>query len=120
MNWILDKNKPICPQICQQLCAGIAAGEFLPNQRILSVREVAVTAGVNPNTVQRAFEQLERQGILYSERGAGWFVSENIGAAWDMRRKLVHRKTEDFFREMNSLGVSPEEVKAIVEGWKYV
>ena len=118
MNWTLDKSKPICPQLCQQLCAGIAAGELLPNQRLLSVREVAVTAGVNPNTVQRAFEQLEQQGILYSSRGAGWFVSENIAAARDMRRELVRRKTEDFFREMNSLGVSPEEVKTIVEGWE--
>lgn len=119
MNWTLDKNKPICPQICQQLCASIAAGELLPNQRLLSVRDVAVTAGVNPNTVQRAFEQLEQQGILYSARGAGWFVSEDITAARDMRRELVRRKTESFFQEMNSLGVSAEEVKTIVEGWNY-
>lgn len=118
MNWTLDKNKPICPQLCQQLCASIAAGEFLPNQRLLSVREVAVTAGVNPNTVQRAFAQLEQQGILYSARGAGWFVSENTAAARDMRQELVRRKTENFFQEMNSLGVSGEEVKTIVEGWE--
>ena len=119
MNWTMDKNKPICPQLCQRLCASIAGGEFLPNQRLLSVREVAVAAGVNPNTVQRAFEQLEQQGVLYSERGAGWFVSDNVAAARDMRREWVRKKTEDFFQEMDSLGVSAEEVKTIVEEWNY-
>ncbi len=119
MNWTLDKSKPICPQICQQLCASISAGEYLPNQRLMSVREVALTAGVNPNTVQRAFAQLEQEGILYSERGAGWFVSENTAAARDMRRELVRRKTESFFREMDNLGVSAAEVKRIVEEWEY-
>lgn len=120
MNWTLDKSKPICPQLCQQLCASIAAGEFAPRQRLMSVREVALTAGVNPNTVQRAFEQLEQQGVLYSERGAGWFVSGDTAAAGDMHRELVRRKTEEFFREMDSLGVSAAEVKRIVEEWEYV
>ena len=49
MTWTLDKNRPLCPQICEQVCVRIATGEFLPNSRILSVREMAIAAGVNPN-----------------------------------------------------------------------
>ena len=84
MEWIIDKGRPICPQICEQLCLRIANGMFAPHEKILSVREIAVAAGVNPNTVQRSLEELERRGILYSVRGSGWFVADDIGGGvWD-------------------------------------
>lgn len=117
MNWKLDKNRPICPQLCEQLCARIVSGEFQPGQRLMSVRDVALAAGVNPNTVQRAFEQLEAQGILYSVRGAGWFVAEDTAAAKTMRNTLVQSKLSAFFEDMASLGLSNEEVKTIVKEW---
>ena len=118
MNWKTDKTKAICPQICQQLCASIAAGEFAPHQRIMSVREAALAAGVNPNTVQRAFEQLEQQGILYSERGAGWFVSPDTTVAKQMRQALMEEKVDAFFREMAALGMSVPEIKDYVKEWQ--
>lgn len=118
MNWNLDKNRPICPQICEQLCARIAAGELSPQQRLMSVREVALSAGVNPNTVQRAFEQLEQQGVLYSVRGAGWYVSADTTPANALRTDLVQQTLEEFFREMTALGVTPEETKNYVKEWQ--
>lgn len=118
MIWKLDKSRAICPQLCEQLCARIAAGEFLPGQRIWSVREAALEAGVNPNTVQRAFEQLEQQGVLCSERGAGWFVSADTQAARTLQQRLVREKVGGFFDEMTGLGLTPEEIKKIVEEWK--
>ena len=119
MDWIIDKGRPICPQICEQLCAQIMAKEFLPNQRLMSVREVALEAGVNPNTVQRAFEQLESQGVLRSERGSGWFVSENIDCAQALYREMVRQKCQQFFFELQDLGMTPEEVKNLVKEWEY-
>lgn len=118
MQWNLDKHRPICPQICQQLCARIAAGEFAPGQRLMSVRDVAVAAGVNPNTVQRAFEQLEQQGVLRSERGAGWFVGDNATAAEDLRQAMAREKVAAFFEEMADLGLTAREVKIFVEEWE--
>ena len=118
MNWTLDKSRPICPQICEQLCAHIASGEFAPQQRLMSVREVALAAGVNPNTVQRAFEQLEKQGVLYSVRGAGWYVSADPAAAQTMQQDLVQDTVKEFFDKMHALGVSPEETKSIVKEWQ--
>ncbi len=117
MIWILDKNRPICPQLCEQLCAHIAAGEFTPGQKIMSVREVALEAGVNPNTVQRAFTQLEQQGVLYSVRGAGWFISQNTETVQSMQHDLVHETVQEFFEKMHTLGIEPEEVKSIVKEW---
>jgi len=113
----LDKKKPICPQLCQQLCAGIAAGELPPNTRLMSVRDVAVVAGVNPNTVQRAFEQLEQQGVLYSQRGTGWFVAPDTAPAEALHRALIQEKLNDFFADMAGLGLSTEKTKEFVKEW---
>lgn len=115
MTWNLDKSRPICPQICEQLCAAIAVGEIEPGQRLMSVREAALSAGVNPNTVQRAFEQLEQQGVLYSVRGAGWYVAENSHAARDMQSTLANAAIQEFFAKMAALGYTPEETKSKVK-----
>lgn len=118
MHWTLDKNRPICPQLCQQLCVRIVAGVYTPGQRIPSVRELALEAGVNPNTVQKTFEELERQKVLYSVRGAGWYVSEDIAPARQLRTSLVDQTMEEFFRQMTALGFSLEETKKMVKEWQ--
>lgn len=111
MKWELDKNRPICPQICEQLCARIAVGEFKPNDRLLSVRAVAVEAGVNPGTVQKAFEQLEAEGLIYSMVGSGWYVGESIDAAKETVGKMVKQKTGSYFESMRRLGMTNDETK---------
>lgn len=118
MTWNLDKSKALCPQICQQLCARIAAGEIQPGQRLMSVREVAVAAGVNPNTVQHAFEQLEQQGVVYSVRSAGWYANPDISKAQSLRETLIKEKTAAFFAELSAMGVAPADTKKIVEEWE--
>lgn len=115
--WNLDKSRPICPQICEQISVLIASGEIAPSQKLMSVREVALTAGVNPNTVQKAFEQLERQGLIYSVRSSGWFVSDNTEMAGEEVRKLIEGKTRTYFDEMRKLGCSTEEIKKTVKEW---
>lgn len=117
MTWNLDKSRPICPQICEQLCAQIAVGVLAPGKKLMSVREVALSAGVNPNTVQRAFEQLEQQGVLYSVRGAGWYVAEDPHAARDMQQTMADAAIEEFFGKMAALGYDPEEAKVMVKEW---
>lgn len=115
--WNLDKSRPICPQICEQISVLIASGEIGPNQKLMSVREVALNAGVNPNTVQKAFEQLERQGLIYSVRGSGWFVSDNTATAGDAVQSLITEKTRAYFEEMRKLGCSTEKIKQLVKEW---
>ena len=113
----LDKGRPICPQIYEQICVGIAGGEFSPNQRLLSVRELAVELGVNPNTVKRAFDLLEADGILYSVRSSGWFVSEDTRKAKEVLDRIIGGITEDYFNKMSALGIDTEGAKAYAKEW---
>lgn len=117
MDWIIDKGRPICPQICEQLCLRIAKGMFRPHEKILSVREIAVVAGVNPNTVQRSLEELERRGILYSVRGSGWFVAEDVTLAKEVFSDILSKKTADYFAAMQILGMDTEAVKEYIKEW---
>ncbi len=113
----LDKGRPICPQIYEQICVGIASGDFSPNERLLSVRELAVLLGVNPNTVQRAFDLLEKDGILYSVLGSGWFVCEDTQKAREVLNRIIDGITADYFSKMSALGVDAEGAKKYAEEW---
>ncbi len=113
----LDKNRPLCPQICEQLCVSIAKGELEVNERLLSVREIAVKLGVNPNTVQKAFEQLEERGLIYSQRGSGWYVADSKLIAQETVNELIKKKTAQFFEDMNTLGVDGDSIKTLIEEW---
>ena len=118
MEWVLDKKRPICPQISEQICVRIARGQYAPGEKLLSVREVAVAAGVNPNTVQHSFELLEQQGILYSVRGSGWYVGEDISFAQQTLQSLIREKTQNYFAAMAALGMDEEATINYVKEWK--
>ena len=111
MKWNIEKTKPICPQIYELICAEIASGEKAPGEQLYSVRELALKIGVNPNTVQRAFELLERDGLIYSVVGTGRFVGENCEMAKEIVQRLAEQKTEIYLGEMQKLGFSPENIK---------
>ena len=110
MNWTLDKSRPICPQLCEIICVAIEKGEFSVGEKLLSVREIALLAGVNPNTVQKSFEELERRGVIHSVRCSGWYVNENVDAATDEVRSLQRKKTEEYLAAMKQLGCNLDEI----------
>lgn len=109
MKWNIDKSHPICPQICEQLCVAISNGEFKENEKIFSVRELAVKLGVNPNTVQKSFDILETQNVIYSVHGSGWYVSEKIDVAIEVVSELRKKRTKEYFNEMKILGYDLKE-----------
>ena len=104
MNWTLDRSRPICPQIYEIICVGIASGELAAGEKLLSVREVALLAGVNPNTVQKSFDELERRGVIHSVPCSGWYVNENTDAAAAEVNALRIKKTEEYLTAMALLG----------------
>ena len=118
MDWMLDKKRPICPQICERLCILIATGTVGAGEKLMSVREVAVSAGVTPNTVQKSFEQLEQKGIIYSRRGSGWYVSEDIHVAKEIMSELVHNKTDAYLSDMHSLGLSNGDIINVIKEYQ--
>ncbi|MBE6718147.1 MAG: GntR family transcriptional regulator [Ruminococcaceae bacterium] len=117
MAWVLDKNRPICPQICEQICVKIASGQYNQNERIPSVREIALEAGVNPNTVQKALTILTEQGLLYSMRGSGMYVSDRTDKAEKKINEMKREKTLEYIEEMKSLGLEVEEIKQYIKEW---
>lgn len=117
MNWKLDKSRPICPQIEETLCVMIATGELKSGEKLFSVREVALMASVNPNTVQKAFESLESKQLLTSVRGSGWYVGENAERAAEMVDELKRLKTRDYVEGMMNLGVNKDEIIDYIKEW---
>lgn len=117
MEWKLDRKRPIAPQLCELLCVRIADGGFPPGCRLPSVRDIALAAGVNPNTVQKALEQLAEQGILRAERGSGWYVCEGAGAS-EVAARVIADRTAEYFAAMQAMGLSADEIKKYVEEWK--
>ena len=110
MSWKLDKNKPICPQISERICVSVALGKYAPDERIPSVRDIALEAGVNPNTVQKALETLEQSNIIYSVRGSGWFVCEDTANAKTMLKSSIENKTKQFISDLEGLGMTKQEI----------
>lgn len=115
MRWKFDGNAPIYTQLVDQMKLGIVSGEWIPGQRIPAVRELAVDAGVNPNTMQRALQELERQGLMFSQRTSGRFVTEDREMIEDAKRTLANRHISAFIRQMQALGYTRQEIVALLE-----
>ena len=88
--------------------------KYIEGERLPSVREMAIEAGVNPNTVQRAYETLETKGVLYSVRGSGWYITEKESGSRQIMERLQREKTQEYFAAMKALGMTDEEIKNIL------
>lgn len=110
---IQTDNRPIYVRLADQICDHILLDEYKKLERIPSVREYAVAQQVNPATAARAFEILERQGVIFNKRGLGFFVAED---ASDIIRKmrldtLLGEESELFFSRLAVLEVTPDQLK---------
>lgn len=114
MAWTFLPNQPIYTQLIQRLHQAIAAGEYPPGSRLPTVRELAADAGINPNTVQRAYQELERDGLIFSHRTAGRFVTEDASVVEAARSKLAAQQVTQFLSAMQALGFSQEEAAALL------
>ena len=110
MDYKLDDNMPIYIQIMQKVRDAIASGEWAPGQKIPSVRELAALFEVNPNTMQRAMLELEREGLLVSERTAGRFVTEDRKLIKGLKKDVAIAAADAFRCSMLELGYTPEEM----------
>lgn len=106
----LEGNLPVYVQIMDRIREAIASGELAAGQRISSVRELAEEFGVNPNTMQRALTELEREGILVSERTQGRYVTSDRTAVLSLRKKIAEKAADSFIKDMGALGFTKEEM----------
>ena len=114
MKWQFSNDAPIYAQLIEQIKVGIVSGAFPPGERLPSVRDLATEAGVNPNTMQRALAELERDGLVYSQRTTGRFVAEDETMIETAKRSLAERHVKTFLAAMLRLGFQREEIMTLL------
>ena len=115
MDWTFHNDQPIYTQLVDQIKFAIVSGALPPGGRMAAVRELALEAGVNPNTMQRALQQLEREGLVYAQRSSGRFVTENLDVIEAAKSALAAAQIGRFRAAMRSLGYSMEESIRLLE-----
>ena len=106
MNWQFSNDAPIYAQLIGQIRAGIVSGAFSPGERL--------EAGVNPNTMQRALTELERDGLVYSQRTSGRYVTEDQTAITEARHALAADRVRSFLTDMERLGFEKEDLLSLL------
>lgn len=114
MAWKLDSDRPIYTQILEVIQYQIVAGRYQPGERLPSVRDLAAEAGVNPNTMQRAFAELERNGLVMAQRTSGRVVTDNMEMIGEVRNKLAKEQIHEFIDKMKKLGFDKKEILALL------
>ena len=115
MSWTFHADQPIYLQLRRYLTEAIVTGVYAPGQRLPSVRELAMEAGVNPNTMQRALTELEHDGLISAQGTVGHFVTSEEGQIRTVHRGMAVEKAKNFLRDMQSIGCSPREAIALLE-----
>lgn len=114
MSWTLDNDRPIYLQLMERIQRDIIAGVYQPGDKLPSVRDLALEAAVNPNTMQKALSELERSGLVYSQRTIGRFITEDTEMLTQMKKELATEHIQEFFQKMEQLGFSRAELLTLV------
>jgi len=118
MDWTFRNDLPIYTQLMQRLSEGIVSGVYAPGDKLPSVRDFALEAGVNPNTMQRALTDLEREGLVFSVRTSGRFVTENAEMIREAKYRMAEEKAKEFLHSMEKIGCSAQEIVDLLERMK--
>lgn len=111
-----DANLPIYVQIMELFKKQIVNGTYEKGDKIPPVRELAVYFGVNPNTVQRALSELEREGLLYSERTSGRYITQEDGQITALKNAYANSLIDACLHDLRDLKLSEQEIMKMIEG----
>jgi DNA-binding transcriptional regulator YhcF (GntR family) len=111
MKMTFDKNQPLFMQIIQDFKQRLVKGSLMPGDKIPSVRELAAELGVTPNTLQRAFLELEREGFIRTERTSGRYATDDEKKLKVLRREMSREAVKNYIGSMNALGFSVKEAQ---------
>ena len=117
MEWNFKNGIRIYTQIIDEMTMRIASGQYPPGGKLPSVRDLALEAGVNPNTMQRALAELERRELVHSERTSGRFVTEEEEILNTLHEDLAKRYFEEFADKLHKIGMSGEDIAEAVKRW---
>ena len=111
MDAVFNNSVPIYLQIVSEIKKQIVSGKLIPGERIPSVRELALTYKVNPNTMQKPLIELEENGLIKTERTNGKFVTEDENIINKIKNDYADNLTQNYLSEMISLGITKQEIK---------
>ena len=114
MNWNIRNDAPVYTQLVDQIARAIILGQFPPGSKLPSVRDFASDAGVNPNTMQKAFAELERSGLIMTQRTSGRTVTEDTELISNTREKLAAGHMRIFIDNMQELGYDTGEIRELL------
>lgn len=114
MPWNLDSDRPIFIQIIEKIQMDIISGVYKSGDKLPSVRELAAEASVNPNTMQKALSELERTGLVYSQRTSGRFITEDTAMIDELKAELAKEIISQFLDSMKKLGFQNEETISLM------
>lgn len=114
MPWDLDNDRPIYLQLMERIQHDIISGVYRPGDKIPSVRDLALDAAVNPNTMQKALSELERSGLVYSQRTSGRFITEDTELIHRIKNDLATMQVREFIRKMRQIGLGDNEILQLI------
>lgn len=115
MQWQFRGDRPIYQQLMEKLTEQIVSGQLNAGDKVPPVRELAAQAGVNPNTMQRALADLEREGLMFTNRTSGRFVTEDKAMIEKVREEIASDRINEFLAGMSQLGFTEQEIVALLE-----
>ncbi|AZO94576.1 GntR family transcriptional regulator [Halocella sp. SP3-1] len=115
MNINFDASKPIYEQIIDQIKQMLVRGELNPGDKLPSQRDMAKKIKVNPNTIQRAYREMETLELVETQRGRGTFIKEDKNMVLEIKKEMARNATFRFLQEMTAIGFSTEEIINLVE-----
>lgn len=110
MKYNFDNERPIYLQLVELLKKDIISGKYSPNEKIPSVREFAIKLQINPNTIQKSLQELENQGLIYTERTTGKFVTNDIIKIKKLKENDATDRIDSFLNDMKELGITNQEI----------
>ncbi|MBN3523497.1 GntR family transcriptional regulator [Paenibacillus apiarius] len=113
--FVLDLSKPLYEQVLNQIRSSIARGEIALGEKIPSVRELAQALKVTPNTVMRAYQELERERLTETRRGQGTFITTNADTVETIRNNLAEEAVQEFFEKMHSIGFTWDDIQQLIQ-----
>lgn len=110
-----DNKSPIYIQIMNDIKVDIINGTLKPGDKLPSIREMAVKFKVNPNTLQRVYQELERENITYTQRGTGSFIREDSNMITNLREDMASEVIENFIESIKKFGFDNKDILKVVE-----
>ncbi|KAJ49754.1 DNA-binding transcriptional regulator YhcF (GntR family) [Clostridium tetanomorphum] len=115
MNIKFDEKIPIYIQIMNYIKENIISGKLNPGDKLPSVRDMSALLKVNPNTLQRAYQELERENVTYTQRGMGTFVKEDEKMIEALKKDMAKEVIDLFIEKMKNIGFTEKEIVKIIE-----